>query len=48
MPKNQIPPKEVVKVAFILEPYQNLLPPIATDGSVVLYVGIVHGADSSK
>lgn len=31
--KNTIPFKEIVKVSFILEPYQNLLPAIASDGN---------------
>ncbi|OCK75308.1 WD40 repeat-like protein [Lepidopterella palustris CBS 459.81] len=30
---NQTPQKEVVKVSFTLEPYQNLLPSIASDGN---------------
>ncbi|KAK0645315.1 UBP9-binding protein [Lasiodiplodia hormozganensis] len=31
--KNTIPFKEIVKVSFILEPYQNILPAIASDGN---------------
>ncbi|PSN73177.1 WD repeat protein-like protein [Corynespora cassiicola Philippines] len=31
--RNQIPLKEIVKVSFILEPYQNLLPSISADGN---------------
>lgn len=31
-PQNQIPFKEVVKVSFMLYPYNDLLPPIATEG----------------
>ncbi|KAF2189599.1 WD repeat protein-like protein [Zopfia rhizophila CBS 207.26] len=31
--RNQIPLKDIVKVSFILEPYQNLLPGIASDGN---------------
>ncbi|KKY14129.1 putative wd repeat protein [Diplodia seriata] len=31
--KNTIPFKEIVKVSFILEPYQNFLPAIASDGN---------------
>ncbi len=30
--QNHLPAKEIVKVSFILEPYQNLLPSISTDG----------------
>ncbi|KAF2428605.1 WD repeat protein-like protein [Tothia fuscella] len=30
--RNSIPPKEIVKVSFILEPWQGVLPSIATDG----------------
>lgn len=30
--RNQIPAKDIVKVAFILEPWQNELPAIASDG----------------
>ncbi|ORY15616.1 hypothetical protein BCR34DRAFT_558691 [Clohesyomyces aquaticus] len=36
--RNQIPLKDVVKVSFILEPYQNLLPSIASDGYIPLFV----------
>jgi WD repeat-containing protein 48 len=32
--QNQLPPKEIVKVSFILEPYQNLLPAISSDGYI--------------
>lgn len=31
--RNTLPFKEIVKVSFILEPYQNLLPSIASDGN---------------
>jgi len=31
--QNQTPLKELVKVSFVLEPYQNLLPIIASDGN---------------
>ncbi|KAK4997251.1 hypothetical protein LTR16_007128, partial [Cryomyces antarcticus] len=31
--RNQIPVKDIVKVSFILEPYQGILPSIATDGN---------------
>ncbi|KAL6703263.1 hypothetical protein ACN47E_010051 [Coniothyrium glycines] len=31
--RNQLPPKDIVKVSFILEPYQNLLPSISSDGN---------------
>ncbi|KAF2869775.1 hypothetical protein BDV95DRAFT_576313 [Massariosphaeria phaeospora] len=31
--RNQIPLKDIVKVSFILEPYQNLLPSISSDGN---------------
>jgi WD repeat-containing protein 48 len=34
-PQNHIPIKDIVKVSFILEPLNGLLPSIATDGSVV-------------
>ncbi|TLD34400.1 WD repeat protein-like protein [Venturia nashicola] len=34
--KGQIPPKEIVKVSFILEPFENLLPGIASDGNTRL------------
>lgn len=30
--RNNIPPKDIVKVSFVLEPYQNTLPSIASDG----------------
>jgi WD repeat-containing protein 48 len=30
--KNTVPLKEIAKVSFVLEPYQNLLPSIASDG----------------
>ena len=33
MLQNQTPLKELVKVSFVLEPYQNLLPIIASDGN---------------
>jgi WD repeat-containing protein 48 len=36
--QNQIPLKEVVKVSFILEPFQNLLPSISSDGYIPLFV----------
>ncbi|KAF2276189.1 WD repeat protein-like protein [Westerdykella ornata] len=35
--KNQLPHKEVVKVSFILEPYQNLLPSLSSDGYIPLF-----------
>ncbi|OBW65411.1 MAG: Uridylate kinase [Aureobasidium pullulans] len=31
--RNQIPPKDLVKISFVLEPYQNVLPSIAADGN---------------
>jgi WD repeat-containing protein 48 len=31
--RNQIPFKDIVKVSFILEPYQNMLPSISSDGN---------------
>ncbi|KAI8936228.1 hypothetical protein NX059_006653 [Plenodomus lindquistii] len=31
--RNQLPPKDIVKVSFILEPYNNLLPSISSDGN---------------
>jgi len=31
--KNQIPAKEIVKISFVLEPWQGTLPSIATDGN---------------
>ncbi|KAF1996849.1 WD repeat protein-like protein [Amniculicola lignicola CBS 123094] len=31
--RNQIPLKDIVKVSFILEPYQNVLPSISADGN---------------
>ncbi|KAG9202892.1 hypothetical protein G6514_003915 [Epicoccum nigrum] len=31
--RNQLPPKDIVKVSFVLEPYQNQLPAISTDGN---------------
>ncbi|UPX10907.1 uncharacterized protein EKO05_0001542 [Ascochyta rabiei] len=31
--RNQLPPKDIVKVSFVLEPYQNSLPAISTDGN---------------
>ncbi|KAL1607872.1 hypothetical protein SLS60_002810 [Paraconiothyrium brasiliense] len=34
--KNQIPLKDIVKVSFILEPYQALLPSISSDGYIPL------------
>jgi WD repeat-containing protein 48 len=34
--KNSTPLKEVVKVSFVLEPYQNLLSSVATDGNTRL------------
>lgn len=34
--KNLTPLKDIVKVSFVLEPYQNLLPGIATDGNTRL------------
>lgn len=33
--QNQLPPKDIVKVSFVLEPYQNTLPAISTDGYAV-------------
>jgi len=33
--RNQLPVKDVVKISFVLDPWQNQLPPIATDGYVV-------------
>ncbi|CAO2650772.1 Nn.00g020640.m01.CDS01 [Neocucurbitaria sp. VM-36] len=32
--RNQLPPKDIVKVSFILEPYQNALPSISSDGYI--------------
>lgn len=31
--RNQLPPKDIVKVSFILEPHQNSLPSISSDGN---------------
>ncbi|KAH3918541.1 hypothetical protein HBH56_037980 [Parastagonospora nodorum] len=31
--RNALPPKDIVKVSFILEPFQNLLPSISSDGN---------------
>ena len=36
IPQNQTPLKDIVKVSFVLEPYQNLLPSIAADGYIPL------------
>ncbi|KAH8731030.1 hypothetical protein GQ44DRAFT_643146 [Phaeosphaeriaceae sp. PMI808] len=30
--RNHLPPKDIVKVSFVLEPFQNLLPSISSDG----------------
>ncbi|KAF2204842.1 WD repeat protein-like protein [Delitschia confertaspora ATCC 74209] len=46
--RNQIPLKDIVKVSFILEPYQNQLPSIASDGYIPLLVPadkVVRGAN---
>ncbi|KAF1841182.1 WD repeat protein-like protein [Cucurbitaria berberidis CBS 394.84] len=32
--RNQLPPKDIVKVSFILEPHQNALPSISSDGYI--------------
>ena len=32
--QNQLPPKDIVKVSFILEPHQNALPSISSDGYI--------------
>jgi WD repeat-containing protein 48 len=34
--RNSIPPKDIVKVSFVLEPWQNLLPQVSTDGNTRL------------
>ena len=34
--RNLIPPKEIVKVSFVLEPWQNLLPQVSSDGNTRL------------
>lgn len=34
--RNQVPIKDIVKISFVLEPYQNQLPSIAADGYVLL------------
>jgi WD repeat-containing protein 48 len=33
--RNQIPLKDLVKISFVLEPWQNVLPSIAADGYVI-------------
>lgn len=33
-PQNQLPPKDIVKVSFILEPLANALPSISSDGYI--------------
>ena len=39
--QNQIPYKEVVKISFVLQPYENLLPSIASpDGCAVTFLGV--------
>jgi len=35
--RNQVPLKDVVKISFCLEPWQEKLPPIASDGYVTAY-----------
>ncbi|KAH7080368.1 hypothetical protein BKA63DRAFT_531305 [Paraphoma chrysanthemicola] len=30
--RNHLPPKDIIKVSFVLEPFQNLLPSISSDG----------------
>lgn len=32
--QNQLPSKDIVKVSFVLEPFQNSLPAISADGYV--------------
>jgi WD repeat-containing protein 48 len=34
--KNLIPQKDIVKVSFVLEPWQNLLPPVSSEGNTRL------------
>jgi len=34
--RNTIPPKEIVKVSFVLEPWQNTLPQVSSDGNTRL------------
>ncbi|KAF2739819.1 WD repeat protein-like protein [Polyplosphaeria fusca] len=49
--RNQIPLKDIVKVSFILEPYQNLLPSISSDGYIPLLVPsdkVVRSANTTQ
>jgi WD repeat-containing protein 48 len=34
--RNVIPPKEIIKVSFVLEPWQGLLPPVSSEGNTRL------------
>jgi WD repeat-containing protein 48 len=34
--RNAIPPKDIVKVSFVLEPWQGLLPPVSSEGNTRL------------
>ena len=40
--RNQLPVKDVVKISFVLDPWQNQLPPIAADGYVLSHTMTSH------
>ncbi|KAF2120584.1 WD repeat protein-like protein [Lophiotrema nucula] len=49
--RNQIPLKDIVKVSFILEPYQNTLPSISSDGYIPLFTPadkVVRSANTTQ
>jgi WD repeat-containing protein 48 len=46
--RNQIPLKDIVKISFVLEPWQNILPSIAADGYVYSSAPLSTHTDLSR
>ncbi|KAL5116579.1 hypothetical protein ACEQ8H_005575 [Pleosporales sp. CAS-2024a] len=46
--RNALPPKDIVKVSFILEPFQNLLPSISSDGYLPFSIPFDQAANANS
>ena len=46
--QNALPPKDIVKVSFILEPFQNLLPSISSDGYLPFSIPFEQAAKANS
>lgn len=46
--QNTLPPKDIVKVSFILEPFQNLLPSISSDGYLPFSIPFEQAAKANS